>query len=171
MASARDYLRAHDAHLRSEGKNTRIRVTGLEVVIRNISPIEAAPLINQAVQILINRFQRNLSNSKFKFEQGSIETLSIRVALHNLYLYSSWTRYVPKYLKLDTPLKPEELTTPNIKSIVLDYFLQQDPSSARQRTAKLLAISTEDLQRWEANRQPRKMCTNNSYYRATKPHK
>ena len=77
----RDYLRSHEAHLWVEGSDTRVRVNGLDIVIRSLPSEEIRTLLNEAVAHMVVRLNKNLTGSKVKFEQRVLELLSISACL------------------------------------------------------------------------------------------
>lgn len=159
----RDYLRSHEALLRVEGSDTRVRVNGLDIVIRNIPSETIRKLLNEAVAHMLVRLEKNLRQSKLKFEQKVLEQLSLRVALHNLYIYATWSRYVRPL----GDLQPTELLKCQVPDQIVLFCQRLYATDSRARAAALLGFSDRELARWEEQRLPLRMCTDNSRYRTS----
>ncbi|MDF3867551.1 hypothetical protein P3W53_23995 [Pseudomonas denitrificans (nom. rej.)] len=163
----RDYLRSHEAHLWVEGSDTRVRANGLDIVIRSLPSEEIRALLNEAVAHMVVRLNKNLQGSKQKFEQRVLEQLSIQIALHNLYVFTNWSRLLPRYLQYAGPLRAQELLLHHVPEQVMRFCEKHYPADYRQRAAALLAFSDHELARWEQQRLPSRMDTNNSRYRSS----
>lgn len=161
----RDYLRSHEAHLWGEGNDTRVRVNGADVVIRRLPSDEIRALLNEAVAHMLVRLEKNLRQSKLKFEQKLLERIALQVALHNLYVFTSWSRFLPRYLEDAGPLRAQELLMHHVPEQVLGVCEKVFGADARQRAAALLGYSRLELERWEQQRLALRMCTRNSRYR------
>lgn len=161
----RDYLRSHEALLRVEGSDTRVRVNGLDIVIRSVPCEEIRKLLNEAVAHMLVRLEKNLGHSRLKFEQKVLEQLSLRVALHNLYIYTAWGRYVSVWRGPTGSLQPSELLKCQVADQVMRFCQRHYDKDFRARAAALLGYSDRELSRWEEQRMPLRMCTNNSRYR------
>lgn len=163
----RDYLRSHEAHLWSEGNDTRVRVNGVDIVIRRLPSDEIRGLLNEAVAHMLVRLEKNIRPSKLKFEQKLLERISLQVALHNLYVFTNWSRFLPRYLDYAGPLRAQELLKHHVPEQVLGVCEKVFGADARQRASVLLGFSEQELTRWEQQRLPSRMCTNNSRYRVS----
>ncbi|QRY81304.1 hypothetical protein JVX91_09440 [Pseudomonas sp. PDNC002] len=163
----RDYLRSLEAHLWVEGSDTRVRVSGLDIVIRSLPSEDIRLLLNEAVAHMVVRLNKNLTGSKLKFEQRILELLSLQIALHNLYVFTNWSRLLPRYLQYAGPLRAQELLQHHVPEQVMRFCEKHYAAECRQRAAALLGYSAHELARWEQQRLPSRMCTNNSRYRAS----
>lgn len=161
----RDYLRSHEAHLLVEGSDTRVRVSDLDIVIRSMPSDVIRALLNEAAALMVMRLNRNLVGSKLKFEQRVLEQLSLQVALHNLYVFTHWSRLLPRYLEYAGPLRAQELLQHHVPEQVLRFCERVYGVDSRPYTAALLGYTEHDMLRWEQQRSPSRMCTNNSRYR------
>ncbi|MCP8464037.1 hypothetical protein NK553_08775 [Pseudomonas sp. ZM23] len=162
----RDYLRSHEALLRVEGSDTRVRVSGLDIVIRSIPSDNIRALLNEAVAHMLVRLEKNLRRSRLRFEQNKLEQLSLRIALHNLYIYTAWGRYVNIWRGGPGELHATELLKCQVPEQVMRYCQRHYEQDSRKRAAALLGYSEKELARWEAQRLPLRMCMNNSRYRS-----
>jgi hypothetical protein len=149
-----------------EGSDTRVRVNGLDIVIRRLPSEEIRTLLNEATAHMVVRLNKNLQGSKLKFEQRVLELLSIQVALHNLYVFTNWSRLLPRYLEFAGPLRAQELLQHHVPEQVMRFCERHYEAECRQRAAALLGYSDHELKRWEQQRLPSRMDTNNSRYRA-----
>jgi len=163
----RDYLRSHEAHLWVEGSDTRVRVNGLDIVIRSLPGEEIRSLLNEAVAHNLVRLSKNLTGSKLKFEQRVLEQVSLQVALHNLYVFTNWSRLLPRYLQYAGPLRATELLQHHVPEQVMRFCERIYGAECRLRAAALLGFSAQEMARWEQQRLPTRMDTNNSRYRAS----
>ena len=162
----RDYLRSHEAHLWVEGSDTRVRVNRLDSVIRSLASEEIRTLLNEAVAHMVVRLNKNLTGSKVKFEQRVLELLSIQIALHNLYVFTNWSRLLPRYLQYAGPLRAQELLQHHVPEQVTRFCEKHYAADYRSGAAALLGFSEHEMMRWEQQRLPSRMDTNNSRYRA-----
>ncbi|MBO3276882.1 hypothetical protein [Pseudomonas schmalbachii] len=161
----RDYLRSHEALLLLEGHDTRVRVDGLDIVIRRMPQIEIRKLLNEATALMLDRLERNLHSSRLAFEQRPLEELSLRIALHNLYLYMMWDGVAPKYRGALHPLEPADLLKCHVAEQVMLFCRKTYGAGYRGRAAALLGYSEREFSRWEAQRPQLRMCTDNARYR------
>ncbi|PJI46363.1 MAG: hypothetical protein CTR55_22500 [Pseudomonas sp.] len=148
-----------------EGSDTRVRVNGLDIVIRSLPNEEIRALLNEAVAHMVVRLNKNLQGSKQKFEQRVLELLSIQIALHNLYVFTNWSRLLPRYLKYAGPLRAQELLQHHVPEQVMRFCEKHYAAECRPRAAALLGFSDHELTRWEQQRLVSRMDTNNSRYR------
>lgn len=163
----RDYLRSHEAHLWVEGSDTRVRVNGLDIVIRSLPSEEIRALLNEAVAHMVVRLNKNLQGPKQKFEQRVLELLSIQIALHNLYVFTNWSRLLPRYLQYAGPLRAQELLQHHVPEQVMRFCEKHYAADCRPRAAALLGFTDHEMMRWEQQRLPTRMDTNNSRYRSS----
>lgn len=163
----RDYLRSHEALLRVEGSDTRVRVNGLDIVIRSIPSDAIRKLLNEAVAHMLVRLEKNLRGSRLKFEQNVLEQLSLRIALHNLYIYSAWGRYVSVWRGPSGDLQAPELLKCQVPDQIMRFCQQHYAKDCQNRAAALMGFSSKELERWEGQRLQLRMCMDNSRYRAS----
>ncbi len=163
----RDYLRSHEAHLWMEGSDTRVRVNGLDIVIRALPGEEIRTLLNEAVAHMVVRLNKNVQGAKVKFEQRVLELLSIQIALHNLYVFTSWSRLLPRYLQYAGPLRAQELLQHHVPEQVMRFCEKHYAEDSRVRAIALLAFTDHEMMRWEQQRLPSRMDSNNARYRVS----
>ncbi|MNZ35353.1 hypothetical protein D3C78_527500 [compost metagenome] len=161
----RDYLRSHEACLRPEGRHTRVCVNGMDILIRSLPQITIRKLLNEAVAIMLLRLQKNLLESKLRFEQRTLEQVSLRIALHNLYLYMKWDEYLPKYCGDPHPLEASDLLMYQVADQVLLFCQKVYAGDFKARAMALLGLSVQEFRRWEAQRLQSRMRADNPFYR------
>ncbi|MCY1407710.1 hypothetical protein D9M71_230180 [compost metagenome] len=161
----RDYLRSHEALLQPEGRHTRVRLNGMEAVIRNMPELEIRQMLNKAVALMLERLRRNLERSRLRFEENSLEQIGLRVALHNLYLYMMWDEFWPRYRRGVRRLEPDELLRCQVGEQVLLFCQRHYGDDYKTRAMALLGYTPREFMCWEAQRLELRMRTDSPLYR------
>lgn len=140
--------------LSNESGNVRVRSDKESIILPNQSIDAVSDLIKHNFDLVINHYKLMTDNKGEKeFDFTDLNTISISIVLHYLYMYNSWRTMYKQQEKRDLKFIEKDFSHPSTHDILFNYFKTKYPNDWEEKCAVLLGMEETELNAYYKTRE------------------
>ncbi len=152
MTAKDDYVEQLGAKLIDDSGNIQVLTEDTNVLFVKQKSDVLRKIINQAMAVASSHYQNRVATSGIDFTEREIQEISLKVVLHNLYVYNMWKNDYPKYHDLELKVTVEDLKHPQSEDQCYFYCKKKYGADYSSYTAALNGQTREQFESWERGR-------------------
>lgn len=139
--------------LLSEGANVRVKSNKENFILSSQNVDSVAELIQYNFYVVANHYKLMIDREKKEFDVKDINSISMSIVLHYLYMYNSWRGMYKKQKHKDLTFNEKDFNNPSTYDIMFNYFKRKQPNDWEEKCAVLSGMGLSKLKAYYKTRE------------------